>query len=75
MRLSVTLTTPPIAPEPKKNCRGAAHDFNALTEQRAYAWGVIGTQIRDVENFRAVVQDPNAVIRLTANDRATCAGL
>src|SRR4029453_4007811 len=58
----------------EENRRRAPHDFDALAEQSAYAWGVIGTQIRDVENFGAVVQDPNAIISLTANNRAACAG-
>src|ERR1043166_8577530 len=55
-----------------KNRRWTAHDFDTLAEQRAYAWSMIGTDIRNIEDFRPVVQHPNSVVCLAANDRATC---
>ena len=34
---------------------------------------MIRTDIRNVEDFRAVVQNADAIVSLTANDRPTCA--
>ena len=57
-----------------KDRRGAAHDFDALTEQCAYAWGMIRTDIRDIKDFRAIIQNADAIVRLATNDWAACTG-
>src|SRR4029453_2737164 len=45
------------------------HHLDALAKQRADARCVIRTQVRDVENFRAVVENADPVVRLSMNDR------
>ena len=48
--------------------RRAANDFDALAQERADARRVIGAEIGDVENLRAIVQNPDAIVRLAANN-------
>ena len=58
----------------KQNRRRPAHNFHTLAEQGAHARGVIRTQVRDVEDLGAVVQDTDSIIGEAPNDRTTGAG-